>query len=505
MLTGSVAILLCSMMGAAVASSLPNILIAISDDQSYPHTSVAGWRAVATPAVDRVAREGVVFRNAFAASPGCSPSRAALLTGRHPWQLGEAGTHASGFPTNYVVIPDLLEAAGYAIGMTGKGWAPGNWKGSGRPRNPAGPEFNHRKRTPPHPGLSEVDYAANFEEFLGTVSPGQPFWFWYGSHEPHRPYSAGTGQLSGKRLEDAAPPRFLPNLAEIRHDLLDYATEIEWFDQHLNRMLEVLERRGELNRTLIIVTSDNGMPFPRAKANVYEYGIHVPLVIRWGDRAPGGRVVNDLIGFVDIMPTILEAAGVRPPPSAPPIAGRSFLQLLTSTNCGWVDPSRTEVWAARERHSSARHGNLSYPMRALRTPEFLYIRNFRPQRWPAGDPVVLQDDGTPAGPHSGYKDIDESPTLAAMIERAGDSEEGRFLKWAVARRPAEELYDIRVDPDCLWNLAGNPDYQRVLDQLARRLETYLRETGDPRLTDPDGGEIWETYPRYAPIRKFPPP
>jgi len=501
-LAGAVLVLLSSVVCAAPP---PNILLAISDDQSYLHTSAAGWRAVATPAFDRIAREGVLFRNAFAASPGCSPSRAALLTGRQPWQLGEAGTHSSGFPTNYVVLPDLLEAARYAVGMTGKGWAPGNWKVSGRTRNPAGPEYNRRTADPPHREMSRVDYAANFEEFLSSVPRGTPFYFWYGAHEPHRPYAPGSGRAAGKQREQALPPRFLPDLPDVRDDLLDYAAEIEWFDRHLARMLELLERRGELDRTMIIVTSDNGMPFPRAKANVYEYGIHVPLAIRWGDGAPGGRVVHDLISLVDVAPTVLEAAGVRPPADMPPWAGRSFLNVLTNSQSGWVDPSRVEVWAGRERHSSARHDNLSYPVRALRTPDFLYNRNFRPDRWPAGDPVLLRDDGTPAGPHSGYKDIDESPTLAAMIARADDSNLGRFLDQAVALRPAEELYDIRVDPDCLWNLAGNPDYRQLCEQLRRRLEEYLRTTGDPRVTDPDGGEVWETYPRYAPIRRFPSP
>lgn len=490
---------------AASAAPRPNILLAISDDQSHPHTSAAGWRAVATPAFDRVAREGVLFRNGFAASPGCSPSRAALHTGRHPWQLGEARTHASGFPTNYVVLPDILEAAGYAVGMTGKGWGPGNWKVSGRVRNPAGPEFNRRTTNPPHAGHSRVDYAADFEEFLESVPRGRPFWFWYGAHEPHRPYTAGSGRALRKRTEDARPPSFLPDLPDVREDLLDYAAEIEWFDLHLARMLELLERRGELDRTLIIVTSDNGMPFPRAKANVYEYGIHVPLAVRWGDRVPGGRIVNDLVGFVDIAPTILEAAGIASASDAPPMAGRSFLSVLTSTNAGWVDTSRSEVWAGRERHSSARHDNLSYPMRALRTPDYLYIRNARPDRWPAGDPVVLRDDGSPAGPHSGYKDIDESPTLNAMVARADDPKLGQFLQRAVARRPAEELYDVRVDPGCLWNLAGNPDYRSLCERLSRRLEEYLRETGDPRFTDPNGGNIWKTYPRYSPICRFPPP
>jgi uncharacterized sulfatase len=130
----------------------PNILIAISDDQSHRHTSTAGYKAVNTPAFDRVAREGVLFLNSFAASPGCSPSRAALLTGRHPWQIEQAGTHGSSFPAKYVAFPELLEKSGYFIGMTGKGWGPGSLQGE-RKRNPAGPEF--KKRTAKIPKSAE--------------------------------------------------------------------------------------------------------------------------------------------------------------------------------------------------------------------------------------------------------------------------------------------------------------------------------------------------------------
>jgi len=273
-------------------TSRPNILIAISDDQSYPHTSFAGYKAVNTPAFDRVAREGLFFRNGFAASPGCSPSRAALLTGRHTWQIEQAGTHASSFPSKYVVFPDLLEQSGYFVGMTGKGWAPGDFRVAGRPRNPAGPDFSKRKIKPPYSGMNKNDYAANFADFLAARPKGQPFYFWYGATEPHREYEKGCGLKAGKKLEDAEPPPFLPDTPEVRSDILDYCVEIDWFDMHLGRMLKLLEEAGELDNTIVVVTADNGMPFPRAKANLYEYGTHVPLAVRWAAMAPGGRTID---------------------------------------------------------------------------------------------------------------------------------------------------------------------------------------------------------------------
>ncbi len=351
----------CSLGAAATHAARPNFLIAISDDQSHPHTSFAGYPGVNTPAIDRVAREGLYFRNAFAPAPGCSPTRASLLTGRHIWQIENAGTHASSFPKKYVAFPDLLEQAGYFVGMTGKGWGPGKWEVNGRARNPAGTDFSRRTNSPPHKGILKNDYAANFADFLAARPEGAPFCFWYGAKEPHRSFENGVGLKTGKKLEDAPPPPFLPDVPEVRSDILDYCVEIEWFDTHLGRMLKLLEDAGELDNTFIIVTSDNGMAFPRAKANLYEYGFHMPLAIRWGARVPGGRMVDDLVGFVDLTATILDAAGVPHPSQAYPLAGRSIMNILTSTGSGMVDPSRTAVYAGRERHSSSRYKQLDLP------------------------------------------------------------------------------------------------------------------------------------------------
>jgi N-sulfoglucosamine sulfohydrolase len=485
------------------ALARPNILFAISDDQSFPHASAYGSRFVQTPTFDRVAREGILFKNGFVASPGCSPSRAAFLTGRYPWQIEHAGTHGSEFPLKYVAFPDLLEHDGYFIGTTGKGWGPGNWEVSGRTRNPAGPAFNEIRLEPPYQFMSNIDYAANFAEFLRQRPAGQPFYFWYGSSEPHRRYEKGIGLRQGKRLEDVDVPAYLPDTPEVRSDLLDYAVETEWFDLHLGRMIEMLERVGELENTIIIVTSDNGMPFPRAKANLYEDGIHVPLAIRWSARVPGGRVVDDLVNLVDLTPTVLEAAGVQHPGTYP-LAGRSIMNILTSSAEGLVDPSRDATFAGRERHSSARWNNFGYPQRALRTQQYLYIRNYRPERWPAGTPRKYEDDGRLGPMHGGYHDIDAAPTLDGMTANAQDPFFGRYLHLAVGRRPAEELYDIVNDPACVNNLALRPEYAEKTAQLRTRLEAFLRETEDTRVLD--GGEIWESYERLAgPMREFPTP
>jgi len=486
---------------ACARPSPPNILVCISDDQSHPHASAYGSKFVDTPAFDRVAREGVLFTNAFSPSPGCSPTRAAFLTGQHDWRIENAGTHASSFPAKFATYPDLLEQAGYWIGYTGKPWGPGNWEEE-RPRNPAGAEFNEVEADPPASGIRNRDYAANFQSFLDQRPEGKRFCFWFGCHEPHRRFEKGSGLAAGKQLDDVEVPPFLPDREEIRSDMLDYALEIEHFDTHLSRILETLERAGEIDNTLIIVTSDNGMAFPRAKANCYEYGIHMPLAIRWGGRVPPGRTVDDLIGFVDLTATILDAAGVAHPEPAE-LSGRSIVDLLTSDGEGVVDESRDAVYSARERHSSSRYNNWTYPQRSLRTRDYLYIRNFKSDRWPAGDPQKYGEEGELEAMHDAYQDIDASPSKTFLIENRDDPEIGRFFRLAVDKRPAEELFDIRVDPGCLDNLAIKPEHEQTRRDLAEKLEAYLRATGDPRVVG--DGDVWETYKRYSPIRSFPEP
>lgn len=458
----------------------PNILFAISDDQSFPHTSAAGDRVVRTPAFDRVAERGVLFTNAISNSPGCAPSRAAILTGRSHWQLEEAGTHASYFPTKFEVYPDLLARAGYHVGHTGKGAGPANFEGW--KHNPAGPPYQQREAAQVPEGVSRNDYAANFADFLKARPAGAPFCFWFGATEPHRPYREGIGQQSGKRLEDVVVPPFLPDVAEVRSDMLDYYFEIEHFDRHLGRMLDMLEEAGELDNTLVVVTSDNGMAFPRAKATLYEYGIHLPLAVAWPARVPGGRRVEDLVSFTDFAPTFLEAAGLRP---TPVMTGRSFLDVLLAGKSGIVDPARRRALSGRERHSHARFDNLGYPARALRTREFLYIRNFAPDRYPAGDP-------------EGYYDIDGSPTKKYLLENRDKPGVRELFELTCGKNPPEQLYDIARDPGCLRNLAGSPEFGAVLEELRRELETTLREQQDPRVLG--RGDIFESYPRFQVMR-----
>jgi len=457
----------------AAAAKRPNILFAMADDWSYPHASAYGATGIGTPGFDRVAREGCLFTNAFVSAPQCSPNRASILTGRNIWQNEEAGTHGSIFPEKFQVFPDLLEQAGYHVGCGGKGWGPGDWKKGGRKRPPAGPEYRKSKLKKPTTGISNEDYAANFDEFLRERPEDAPFYYWYGAMEPHRVYEPGSGARAGKKLEDAQAPTFLPDNPTVRGDILDYLLETEWFDRHLGLMLDRLEQMGELDNTLVVVTGDNGMAFPGAKATLYEYGVHVPLAARWPERLAPGKVSGDLIGFIDFAPSFLDAAGVG---LASGMVGRSFLEGAAGSNPGYI-------LTGRERHSHARYDNLGYPSRAIRTSQYLYIRNFKPDRWPAGDP-------------EGYHDIDNSPTKTYMLEHRDDIPE--LFAHSFGKRPEEELFDIKADPGCLNNLAGKPEHAEIQAGLSNRLMKLLEDQQDPRAR---GSEIFDSYPRVSTMRR----
>ncbi|HEY3901587.1 MAG TPA: sulfatase [Chthoniobacter sp.] len=472
---------LAAVVAADEPAKIPNILIAIADDCSYPHMSAYGCTFVHSPNFDRVAREGILFQNCFTSNPKCSPSRACFLTGMHTWQLEEACDHHGIFPAKFKSYPDMLEQqAGYLVGFTGKPWAPGDWQTGGWERNPVGDEFNEFKIKPPTTGISKIDYAKNFEAFLAKRKAGQPFCFWYGGHEPHRPYELGTGLKFGKKLSDAQVPDFLPDVDTVRSDLLDYAVEIEWFDKQLGLMLDTLEKMGELDNTIIIVTADNGMPFPRVKGNPYEMGDHLPLAIRWGAKVKPGRVVTDFINFVDFAPTFLEVIGKPPHPQ---MTGRGFLDVLLSEKSGRIDATRNFVVCGREREDVGRPGNVGYPVRTIRTDDFLYLRNFKPERWPAVDP------------ENHYRDIDDSPTKSLILEQQKRGEL-KYYNLAMGKRPPEELYRMGTDPGCMVNLADDPAYAETKKQLSERMEKFLRDQKDPRMFGK--GDAFDHYPYVGP-------
>jgi N-sulfoglucosamine sulfohydrolase len=462
----------------------PNILFCISDDQSYAHTGANGESQVKTPAFDRIAGEGIRFTRVFCDAPTCGPSRSAILTGQHIWRLEEAGNIHSTLPAKFTTYTKLLQQAGYAVGFTGKGWSPGRLEPGGRTVNPAGANFNSRRVQPPFKGIANKDYAGNFDDFLGQVSKGQPFCFWLGTHEPHRGYEQGVGQRTGKDPARVIVPPIFPDDSIVRNDILDYLVEIEHFDKMVARAIKALEKSGQLDNTIIVITSDHGMPFPRAKASLYDAGTHVPLAIRWprGITAPG-RVYDGLVNLSDMAPTFLDAAGLQVPEMM-------TASSLTDVFANKPAAERRSAYIAMERHDGCREGGKGYPSRAVRTEEYLYIRNYEPDRWPAGNP-----DREFCARYIPFGEVDSSPTKQLLMDNKDKIGIKRFYDLAFSKRPSEELYSIKKDPGQLVNLAGSPDFSRVQKQLSTQLQAHLVETKDPRALGLDAP--WDYYPYYG--------
>ncbi len=462
----------------------PNILFAIADDWGRD-AGAYGTTWIRTPGFDRVAREGLLFHHAYTPNAKCAPSRAILLTGRHSWQLEEAGNHMAYFPAKFKGFPEALAGNGYFVGTTGKGWGPGVANDAdGKARAICGKPFGRRKAAPPASGISNNDYAANFADFLDAAPPGRPWCFWYGATEPHRGYEPGSGAArGGKRPADIdRVPAYWPDNETVRGDLLDYAFEVEHVDRHLVRMLDELERRGLREDTLVIVTSDHGVPFPRAKGQAYPASNRVPLAVRWprGIRRPG-RAIDDFVDFTDVAPTLLDAAGLKWADSGmAPAAGRSWREIFQGEKAGRVVAGRDHVLVGKERHDVGRPHDWGYPIRGIVKEGFLYLQNFEPTRWPA------------CNPETGYLNCDASPTKTVILDAHRRDPADRPWALSFGRRTAEELYDLARDPDCVENLAADPAQQDRRLRLQREMTEELRSQGDPRMFGK--GDIFDRYP-----------
>jgi N-sulfoglucosamine sulfohydrolase len=468
-------------------ASSPNILFAVADDWSYGHAGAYGCRWVKTPAFDRVAGQGILFTHAYTPNAKCAPSRACILTGRNSWQLKAAANHIPFFPPEFKTYAEALSEHGYFVGMTAKGWAPGvATNAAGQPRNMAGRPFNQRTAQPPAGGIGRNDYAANFEDFLMAAPKGRPWCFWYGGTEPHRGYEYGSGVAKGgKKVTDIERvPGCWPDNEVVRNDLLDYAFEVEHFDRHLGRMLDLLEQRGLLDNTLVVVTSDNGMPFPHNKSQAYHDSNHLPLAAMWkrGIKKPG-RVADDFVSFIDYAPTFIELAGLGwAQTGMAPATGRSLTDIFFAERSGRVNPGRDHVLVGKERHDVGRPHDWGYPIRGIVKDDTLYLHNFETSRWPG------------CNPETGYLNCDGSPTKTEILNAHRQNPADHYWALSFGKRPAEELYDLRKDPDCLHNLAGQTESKSLAAQLKQQLFDELKAQEDPRMFG--NGHIFDEYP-YA--------
>lgn len=451
----AMAVLLCGAVRAAeappAANQRPNILFAIADDWGYPHAGAYGYAAAKTPTFDKLAKEGALFTRGFSAAPSCTASRNSIMTGQAPHRLGVGVNLWSDLPTKYPTYADLLEKAGYKTGKMRKAFGPG--KLSDRPHDPAGPNYR------------------SFAEFMKDVPAGAPFCFWFGSSDPHRGYVREFGKASGIDPAKVVVPPYLPDTPEVRADIVDYLAEVQRFDKELGEALALLDEKGLANNTIVVVTGDNGWPFPRSKANLYDSGTRQPLAVRWPAKVKPGLVIDRLTVLTDFAPTFLEAAGLPVPKD---MTGRSVLPALLGTP-GAAMPDA--VFPERERHANCREGKLAYPMRAVRTEKYLYIRNFFPDRWPAGDPKGPGQQGD-------FGDIDAGPTKAQVLAGRNDPAGAKLFELACGKRPAEELYDVTADPHNLTNLAADPAHAEARKAMAARLDAWMKQTGDFRAEDP---------------------
>ena len=462
---------------AAATPARPNVLFIIADDASCHFGEAYRCNWVKTPHIDRLAKQGLVFDNAYTPTSKCAPSRAAILTGRNPWQLEEAANHQPFFPAKFPAFSEVLAKAGIHTSGAGKTWGPGEAKfADGSPRDfvlGAGG------------GKNELNPGVGFAEFLIKRAPGTPFFYWFGSGYPHRGYKYNSGIDSGKKTSDIdRVPAYWPDHDVIRRDMLDYAIEVEAYDTQVGSLVAALEASGEAQNTLIIVTSDHGMPFPRVKGHTYDDAHRIPFVASWpaGIATPGRRVA-EFISFIDLAPTFLEvfridgvARGMAP------ITGRSFADLLRNEAKG----ERGFVILGRERNDvMARPGSvagLGYPTRAIREGNLFYVQNFAPERWPCGNPELE------------LKDTDASPSKSFVAARG---EQDPFWQHAYGKRPAEQMFNLSSDPDCVINLAADPAFAAKATVLSDKLMAELRRQEDPRALG--RGDIFDQYlsPRVA--------
>lgn len=504
---------------AATASALAaqparlNIVFCFADDWGRYANCYAGIDGrpsisdvLKTPNIDRVAREGVLFRNAFVTAPSCTPCRSSLLSGQYFFRTGlGAILQGAAWDPNIPTYPLMLRDSGYHIGKSYKVWSPGTpadapYGGQQYAYEKSGRRFNRfsseatalvKKGKTFEAAKAEIldEVRGNFEAFLADRKPGQPFCFWFGPTLTHRKYEKDSGKALWGIEPDSVKgklPKFMPDVPEVRADYTDYMGETQAWDAGVGVIVEILRAAGELDNTLLVVSGDHGMPgVPGGKCNLYDHGVGVALLAR-GPGIAGGRIVDDFVNLMDLAPTFLEAGGLKPPAV---MTGRSIMPVLRSDRSGQVDASRDAVVTGRERHvAAARAGNLPYPHRALRTRDFLYVRNFAPDRWPMGSPNFQSRADLPSlkdlehNTFVAFPDMDASPTKAWLVHQFDVPQWKTNYDYAFGKRPAEQLFDLRNDPDQTVNVADLPAYSAVKNQMSTRLMKMLTEAADPRVT-----------------------
>ena len=431
------------LIGAASSAQQRNVLLLIGDDHGLDG-GCFGNDAVATPGLDRLAARGTRFSNAFAAVSSCSPSRSVMLTGLFNHTSGQYGlNHAT---NNQVTepwvrsLPRLFNDAGYRTALVGK--------------NHLGPNEVYPYQTTAEVPRDPEKVSAKAAKVIGDADE-RPFFLVVGLHDPHR---AKVGFDSGTKDRAEKVPAFLPDDPAVRADLGDYYASVARMDAAVGLILDALEKSGKADSTLVLYVGDNGIPFPGAKTNLYEPGVHLPMLIR----APGaqGAMVNPaMASFVDITPTILDWAKLKAPYALP---GRSLLAMVGNDK----PDERDAVFASHTVHEIWMY----YPMRMIRTAKYKLVWNLAYQ---LEYPIAA--------------DIAGSPSWA--VARKQPAQNGKTPQQYL-HRPRYELFDLESDPQELKNLADDPKLAAVKEELLARLRKMMKETKDPWLGKPpvEGGE-----------------
>jgi len=411
------------------ATKRPNIVWIVGDDLGVQIAPYGDAGAV-TPTLDKIAKIGTRFSKAFAASPTCAPSRSALITSRYPTEIG-THNHRSRLTTPPQTMLELLAAAGYHIA-----WPESAEQGK--------TDFNFDS---PQLTKATTDWPDD--------SPPEPFFAYVNDmimHEgklltddaTHQRLTAELSPTERQNPRSVTIPPYFPDTPEVRQSFARYGELVTIFDRNVKNLLAMLRKQGVLERTVIMVFGDNGAPFPRGKRFLYEAGIRVPLLMV-GPGIDRDIVRTDLVSLLDIAPTTLALAGVKPPPT---MSGRVLLGPE-------ADPPPSFVIATRDRTDE-----VPDKMRAVHDGRFLYIRNFMPE--------IPQHSSLPAYARG------SRVWISVVDQRALGSLDATQQGFFAARKPAEELYDVTSDPYQVRNLAAYPEYESVLSRMRDRLIKWRR-------------------------------
>jgi N-sulfoglucosamine sulfohydrolase len=416
----------------------PNIILMISHDLGT-HIGPYGRIPDATPTLNQFAREGVTLENHFVSSPGCSQSRSSLITGRHPHSNGQFGLSHLGWTLNRdeQLLPGVLRDSGYHTAMFGI-WHLHDWTLGGF--NDLSDDVSTVDSSPE--GFADVasSRAANW---LKDYRGDQPFYLHVGFWEAHRPFCGQAGDpavIDDLDLTNVSLPNYLPDNEPTRREFAHLRKSVESVDAGAAAILAALDESGHTEDTIVIFTADHGLPFPRAKGTLYDPGIQVAFTARYPGRIPQGIRRSQLTSNIDVMPTLLDMAGL---PIASRVQGTSFHTGLRDEEAEYGSGT---VFAEKTYHE---HYD---PIRALRTEQFKFIRNF------AARPNLVMPS-----------DIYNSPTRQSMTDDAAI--------WA--HRPELELYDLKNDPDEIKNLAAENSV--LSEQLSKTLRDWMEATDDPLL------------------------